>query len=140
MKLKFVLPASTAPLKPIPSLGLGSLTASLNFDDEIIVTADQGQPTTWDDTDLAIVIMDSTSALNLAEFYRIAGTHVVLIGATADLLAEPAKPHQSVFLGPARELWPAFLRDFRRGEPGDCYLSEFSLDDLEFSLETIHAA
>ena len=130
MKLKVILPAVTKPGTPVPPVGLGTLMASLQATDEMVVTAEQAQqPAMWEDADVVIVCIGSEPerSLNLAELYRTAGTHVVLIGAGLQVFADSMKQRQTVFVGAADELWPAFLRDLRAGAPGHCYAGEFSL-------------
>jgi len=142
MKLKVILPATTDSNIPAP-LGLGTLMASLDIIDEITVTAEQAQqPAMWEDADI-VVISDGLSrerAGNLAELYRLAGSHVVLIGSDLDFLAENEKKNQTVFVGHAAELWPAFLCDFRRGEPSSRYLSDFTLCDAGLFVSPVHVA
>lgn len=143
MKLKVVLPAVTDPQTPTPSLGLGTLMASLNANDEIVVTAEQAQqPAMWEDADVVVITVGSTlaRAFNLAELYRRAGAHVVLIGSELEFLAESGKQRQTVFLGPADEMWPAFLRDLRCGEAGHCYASDFGLRDAGLFVSPVHVA
>jgi hypothetical protein len=104
--------------------------ASLEATDELVVTAEQAQQSAmWEDADVVVITVGQLPAhgLNLAELYRMAGTHVVLIGSDLEFLADSAKQRQTVFLGNADELWPAFLRDFRIGDPGHCYNSDFKI-------------
>jgi len=131
MKLKVILPAFTNPRIPVPPIGLGTLMASLDILDEIVVTAEQAeQPAMWEDADLVVISVGSskTRACNLAELYRMAGSHVVMVGLDLDALADDTVPRaDTIFLGPPEEIWPAFLRDFREGEAGQCYASDFRL-------------
>ena len=130
MKIKVILPAASKTGATVPPLGLGTLMASLTWEDEIVVTAEQAQrPEMWEDTDVVVLTVGALPmhALNLADLYRMAGTHVVLIGHDIEFLAESNKQHQTIFVGRAGELWPAFLHDFRIGRPGNCYASEFTL-------------
>jgi len=130
MKVKVLLPPVASPGVPVPPLGLGTLMASLESTDELVVTAEQAQQSAmWEDADVVVITVGQMPAhgLNLAELYRIASTHVVLIGSELDFLADSVKQRQTVFLGNADELWPAFLRDFRFGDPGHCYTSEFKI-------------
>lgn len=143
MKLKVILPAISSSNIPTPSIGLGTLMSCLDSTDEIVVTAEQAQqPAMWEDADVVVITVGPmpTRALNLAELYRMAGIHVVLIGRDLEFLAESSKQHQTVFLGPVDELWPAFLRDFRHGEPGHCYTAEFTLCDAGFFVSPVHVA
>ncbi|MGZ4816748.1 MAG: hypothetical protein ACXVZV_15135 [Terriglobales bacterium] len=142
MKVKVILPAVGKNGGTVPPLGLGTLMSLLDVTDELVVTAEQAQkPAMWEDADVVVITVGQLPAhgLNLAELYRMAGTHVVLIGPQLESLADSEKQRQTVFLGNADELWPAFLRDFRVGEPGHCYTSEFKIcsglpDAMEESL------
>jgi len=128
MKVKVILPAPSNTATAVPPLGLGTLMASLTWEDEIVVTAEQAQrPEMWEDADIVVLTLGAMPmhSLNLAELYRMAGIHVVLIGDDGEFLAEN-RQHQTIFVGRADELWPAFLADFRRGQPGQCYASEFT--------------
>ena len=130
MKIKVILPAASKTGASVPPLGLGTLMASLTWEDEITVTAEQAQrPEMWEDSDVVVLTLGAMPmhALNLAELYRMAGTHVVLIGHDIEFLAESNKQHQTIFVGRAEELWQAFLADFRAGQPGNCYASDFTL-------------
>lgn len=144
MKVKVVLPAvSNSPI-PIPALGLGTLMSLLQATDELVVTAEQAQqPAMWEDADVVAITVAAMpeSALNLADLYRGTGAHVVLIGPGLEILADRNKARQTVFVGRADEIWPAFLRDFKSAEPGHCYRSDFSLCDLTGGVENpMHAA
>jgi hypothetical protein len=129
MKIKVVLPASTDPRFKAPQIGLGTLMASLSAADELVVTAQQAQqPAMWEDADLVVVTTGpaATRSCNLAELYRLAGAHVVLIGTDLEQLADSEKQRQTVFLGSADELWPAFLEDFRLGMAQHSYTPDFA--------------
>ncbi|HVZ16130.1 MAG TPA: hypothetical protein VG897_03360 [Terriglobales bacterium] len=142
MKVKVILPAVGKSGGTAPPLGLGTLMASLDATDELVVTAEQAQqPTMWEDADVVVITIGDTPdhGLNLAELYRIAGTHVVLIGPGLEFLADSEKQRQTVFVGTGDELWPAFLRDFRMGEPGHCYTSDFKICG-DFSEEALRKA
>ena len=142
MKIKVILPAPSKTATPVPPLGLGTLMASLTWEDEITVTAEQAQrPEMWEDADVVVLTVGAMPmhALNLAELYRMAGTHVVLIGYDIEFLAESNKQRQTIFVGKPEELWPAFLDDLRRGLPGHCYASEFTLCG-SLRLETLQEA
>jgi hypothetical protein len=130
MKVKVLLPPVAEPGVPVPPQGLGTLMASLDASDELVVTAEQAQQSAmWEDADVVVITVGQLPAhgLNLAELYRVAGTHVVLIGSDLEFLGDSVKQRQTVFLGNAEELWPAFLRDFGIGEPAHCYTSEFQI-------------
>lgn len=144
MKVKVILPALTNSRIPVPAIGLGTLMSTLTANDELVVTAEQAQqPAMWEDADVVAITVagEPENALNLADLYRGAGTHVVLIGPGLEILADRTKPRQTVFVGRADEIWPAFLRDFRAGEPGHCYRADFRLCDLAGGVQDpMHAA
>jgi len=140
MKLKVILPTDLS--APAPSLGLGTLMSLLHRNDEIVLTARQIQMAAiCDDVDVVVIAVGSQPirAFNLAEFYRTAGAHVVLIGSGHEHF-EDAESGQTIFLGAADELWAAFLRDFRRGEPGYCYTSDFTVAHAASYVGPMHAA
>jgi hypothetical protein len=142
MKIKVILPAASKTGASVPSLGLGTLMASLTWEDEITVTAEQAQrPEMWEDADVVVLTVGAMPmpTLNLAELYRIAGTQVVLIGHDIEFLAESNKQRQTIFVGRTEELWPAFLADFRRGQAGNCYASDFTVCG-GLRQETLHSA
>lgn len=144
MKVKVILPPVSKAGLNVPSLGLGTLMASLDASDEIVVTAEQAQQSAmWEDADVVVITVGPMPmhALNLAELYRLAGTHVVLIGNDLGFVADAGKKGETVFLGAADELWPAFLRDLRERNPGQCYASEFELCGYGVaSADPVHAA
>lgn len=134
MKVKIILPALSNSRIPVPAIGLGTLMSTLDAADELVVTAEQAQqPDMWEDADVVVITVAAVpeSALNLADLYRSAGSHVVLIGPGLEILADGSKALQTIFVGRADEIWPSFLRDFKSGEPGHCYRSEFRLCDLD---------
>ncbi len=143
MKVKVILPALGNARIPVPAIGLGTLMSTLEASDELVVTAEQAQqPTMWEDADVAVITVaaEPEGALNLAELYQSARTHVVLIGPGLEILADCRKPRQTVFVGRADEIWPAFLRDFKSGEPGHCYSSDVRICDLARAHNPMHAA
>jgi len=83
---------------------------------------------------------DSERACNLAELYHMAGTHVVLAGLEFGTMAQAAGRADTLFVGPADELWPVFVRDFRHGDARNCYMSEFTLRDAGLFVSPVDAA
>jgi len=144
MKVKVILPALTNSRIPVPAIGLGTLMSTLGAADELVVTAEQAQQSAmWEIADVVVITVAAMpeSALNLAEIYRGAGAHVVLIGPGLEILADSSKPRQTIFVGRADEIWPAFLRDFKAAQPGHCYRSDFTLCDLARGVhDPMHAA
>lgn len=133
-----ILPAlaeATSPLfRPIkyslfPPLGLATLAAYLGPDDEVSIHDEHVEPLRLDDDkpDLVVIQVYVTSARRsyaLADAYRSRGVHVALGGLHVTSLPDEAKQHaDTIFLGPGEDIWPEFLRDFRRGTPAHRYVS-----------------
>ena len=137
MKVKLILPAlteATSPLfRPIkyslfPPLGLATLAAYLDPDDEAEIQDEHVEPLRLnDEPDLVVIQVYITSAYRayrIADQYRARGTYVVLGGLHVTSLPGEAALHgDTIFLGPGEDTWPRFLADFRRGAPERVYRS-----------------
>ncbi|HLH08538.1 MAG TPA: cobalamin-dependent protein [Terriglobales bacterium] len=137
MKVKLILPAlteATSPLfRPIkyslfPPLGLATLAAYLDANDEVILVDEHVEKLSLDDApDLVVIQAYITSAFRayrIADHYRRQGTFVVLGGLHVTSLPEEAAQHaDAIFLGPGEDTWPEFLHDFRTGCPQRRYQS-----------------
>src|SRR5262249_42932168 len=137
MRVKMILPAlteATSPLfRPIkyslfPPLGLATLAAYLDADDEVTITDEHVEKLKIDDMpDLVVIQVYITSAYRsyeLADLYRSRGAFVVLGGLHVTSLPEEAAAHaDTVFLGPGEQTFPRFLADFRAGQPLARYVS-----------------
>ena len=137
MKVKMILPALTEATSPFfrpikyslfPPLGLATLAGYLDADDEITLQDEHVERLNLDDSpDLVVIQAYITSArrsYELARHYRAKGVHVAMGGLHVTSLPEEAAPNaDTVFVGPAEESWPRFLRDFRRGIPERRYVS-----------------
>jgi radical SAM superfamily enzyme YgiQ (UPF0313 family) len=137
MKVKMILPALTEATSPFwrpikyslfPPLGLATLAAYLDPDDEISIQDEHVEIlTSGDCPDLVVIEVYITSARRayaLADDYRRCGSFVCLGGLHVTSLPQEALQHaDAVFLGPGEDTWPAFLADYRRGSPGKVYLS-----------------
>ena len=134
MKVQVIVSAVANSDISLPSLGLGTLMALLDRDDEITLTGGDCRDHISSDVDVVVIHIGEQviRGCNLAEWYRRSGAHVVLIGIGANYF-ETEKNGQTVFVGPAAEIWPAFLRDWRCGHPGRCYASEFTLAEAVFA-------
>ena len=132
MRVTMILPALTeasAPaLRPIkyalfPPLGLATLAAYLDPDDEVTIHDEHVERLRLDDDrpDLVVIQVYITSARRsfaLADAYRARGVHVALGGLHVTSLPDEAAAHaDTIFLGPGEDTWPRFLADFRRKEP-----------------------
>src|SRR5262245_42801416 len=138
MKVKMILPALTEATSPFfrpikyslfPPLGLATLAAYLDADDEVEIQDEHVERLHLDDQpDLVVIQVYITSAYRaygLADHYRRKGAHVALGGLHVTSLPDEAALHaDTIFLGPGEDTWPAFLADFRAGRPGAIYRSE----------------
>ncbi|MDP6044903.1 MAG: radical SAM protein [Phycisphaerae bacterium] len=144
MKVKMILPALTEALSPyfraikyslFPPLGLATLAGYLDDNDEIEIVDEHVESLSLDDEpDLVVIQVYITSAhraYEIADHYRSRGVHVCLGGLHATALPDEAAAHaDTIFSGPGEYSWPAFLQDFRRGTPGELYMSNIrSLTD-----------
>lgn len=137
MKVKMILPALTEASSPFfrpikyslfPPLGLATLAAYLGEDDQVEIQDEHVEHLVLDDEpDLVVIQVYITSAYRayqLADHYRRRGAHVALGGLHVTSLPNEAAAHaDTIFLGPGEDIWPQFLRDFRRGQPQAVYRS-----------------
>src|SRR5437016_8759025 len=138
MRVKMILPALTEAKSPLfrpikyslfPPLGLATLAGYLSEDDEITLQDEHVETLNLnDEPDLVVIQVYITSAYRayeIADHYRRQGAHVALGGLHVTSLPEEAACHaDTLFLGPGEDIWPAFLADFRAGNPGRLYKSE----------------
>src|SRR5262249_8378311 len=138
VKVKMILPAlteATSPLfRPIkyslfPPLGLATLAAYLDGDDEITITDEHVEKLNVDDGPGLVVIQvyitAAYRAYKIADHYRQRGAYVALGGLQVTSLPEEAAEHaDTVFLGPGEDTWPRFLQDYRAGRPARRYQSQ----------------
>jgi radical SAM superfamily enzyme YgiQ (UPF0313 family) len=129
MKVRLILPALTEAKSPFfrpikyslfPPLGLATLAAYLDPDDEVVLQDEHVETLDLDDTpDLVAIQVYITSAhraYRLADYYRSRGAYVVLGGLHVTSLPEEAAAHaDTIFLGPGEDTWPQFLADYRAG-------------------------
>ncbi len=111
-----------------PPLGLATLSAYLDPDDEVDLQDQHVERLRLDDEpDLVVIqvyITNAYRAYALADHYRAKGAHVCLGGLHVTALPEEAAPHaDSIFLGPGEHTFPAFLQDLRAGRPKPRYES-----------------
>jgi radical SAM superfamily enzyme YgiQ (UPF0313 family) len=137
MKVKMILPALTEAKSPFwrpikyslfPPLGLATLAGYLDADDEVVIQDEHVETLDLDDEpDLVVIQVYVTSAhraYEIADHYRARGAHVALGGLHVTSLPWEAIRHaDTIFLGPGEDTWPAFLADFRAGQPGRVYRS-----------------
>ena len=137
MKVKMILPALTEAKSPFfrpikyslfPPLGLATLAAYLDPDDEVVIQDEHVEELDFsDEPELVVIQVYITSAYRayqIADHYRARGAYVALGGLHVTSLPEEAAAHaDTVFIGPGEEIWPRFLADFRAGSPGKLYRS-----------------
>jgi radical SAM superfamily enzyme YgiQ (UPF0313 family) len=137
MKVKMILPALTEARSPFfrpikyslfPPLGLATLAAYLDPDDEVAVQDEHVEELDLDDDpDLVVVQVYITSACRayaIADHYRRRGAYVALGGLHVTSLPDEAAAHaDTIFIGPGEDTWPVFLRDFRQRRPQPIYRS-----------------
>ena len=138
VKVKMILPALTEAKSPFwrpikyslfPPLGLATLAAYLNEDDEISLVDEHVETLhTDDEPDMVIIQVYITSAYRAyktADQYRAKGAYVCLGGLHVTSLPEEAAQHaDTIFIGPGEDIWPAFLEDYRAGYPKKEYRSQ----------------
>ena len=132
-----ILPAlteATSPLfRPIkyslfPPLGLATLAAYLDPDDEVTLTDEHVEKLDLSDTPdlvvLEVYITSANRAYKIADQYRAKGVFVAMGGLHVTSLPDEAARHaDAIFLGPGEDTWPQFLRDFRERRPASRYQS-----------------
>jgi radical SAM superfamily enzyme YgiQ (UPF0313 family) len=138
MKVKMILPALTEATSPFfrpikyslfPPLGLATLAGYLDADDEVEIQDEHVERLDLDDDPELVVIQvyitSASRAYRVADHYRRKGAHVALGGLHVTSRPDEAAQHaDTVFLGPGEDTWPAFLQDFRRGQPEARYQSQ----------------
>ncbi len=145
LKVKMILPALTEAESPFwrpikyslfPPLGLATLAAFFDEEDEIQLQ-DQHVETLdlLDNPDLVLIqvyITNAYRAYQLADYYKMKGSYVVLGGLHVTALPDEAAQHaDTIITGPAEEAFPRFLNDFRTGKPQKKYTSIFrTLENL----------
>jgi len=137
LRVKFILPALIEARSPFwrpikyslfPPLGLATLAAYLQADDEAEIVDDHVQTLSIDDSaDLVVIqvyITNAYRAYALADHYRARGVFVALGGLHVTSLPDEAAPHaDAIFLGPGEQTFPQFLAEFRIGQARSRYVS-----------------
>ena len=145
MKIKMILPALTeaksAYWRPIkyslfPPLGLATLAAYCNDDDEIELLDEHVEHVEINDQpDIVVIQVYITNAFRayaMADHYRKKGVYVCLGGLHVTALPGEAAAHaDSIFIGPGEDSFPAFLNDFRNGLAKKIYVnSQRTIQDI----------
>ena len=137
LKVKFILPALTEATSPFwrpikyslfPPLGLATLAAFLDGDDEATIVDEHVQALNVDDQpDLVVIqvyITNAYRAYRIADHYRARGVFVALGGLHVTSLPDEAAAHaDAIFLGPGEQTFPLFLRELRAGSARRRYAS-----------------
>ncbi|HSW38334.1 MAG TPA: radical SAM protein [Acidobacteriota bacterium] len=137
MKVKMILPALAEAKSPawrpikyslFPPLGLATLAAYLDPDDDVTIHDEHVESICLDDRpDLVVIQAYITSAYRsyeIADRYRSNGVHVCLGGLHVTSLPREAAGHaDTIFIGPGEDTWPSFLKDFRAGTARRIYRS-----------------
>jgi radical SAM superfamily enzyme YgiQ (UPF0313 family) len=137
MKVKMILPALTEAKSPFfrpikyslfPPLGLATLAAYLDPDDEVEIQDEHVEVLDLDDEpDLVVIQVYITSAYRayaLADHYRRKGAYIALGGLHVTSLPGEAAAHaDTIFIGPGEDTWPAFLQDLKHGRQQPVYRS-----------------
>ncbi len=137
MRVKLILPSLTEAKSPLwrpikyslfPPLGLATLAAYLDPDDEVELQDQHVEKLKLDDApDLVLIqvyITNAKRAYAIAEHYRQRGVFVALGGLHVTALPEEAEKYaDAIFLGPAEQTFPEFLADFRARRPKKRYVS-----------------
>ncbi|MFC0877887.1 B12-binding domain-containing radical SAM protein [Saccharicrinis sp. FJH2] len=127
MKVKLILPslteAGSAFWRPIkyslfPPLGLATLAAYFDESDDVELQDQHVEELYQDDLpDLVLIqvyITNAKRAYAIAQHYRTKGVYVALGGLHVTSLPDEASQFaDTIFLGPAEQTFPEFLRDFR---------------------------
>ncbi len=137
MKIKFILPSLTEAKSPywrpikyslFPPLGLASLAAFANDDDEIEIQDQHVEKLNLNDNpDLVIIqtyITNAYRAYSISKHYRSRGIYVALGGLHVSSVPEEAVHFaDTILIGPGEQTFPEFLADFRNKKPQKSYTS-----------------
>ncbi len=137
MKVKLILPslteAKSAFWRPIkyslfPPLGLATLAAFLDSDDEIDLQDQHVEKLNLDDSpDLVLIqiyVTNAKRAYSIAKQYRDRGIFVALGGLHVTALPEEAENYaDTIFIGPAEQTFPDFIKDFKAKRIKKRYIS-----------------
>jgi radical SAM superfamily enzyme YgiQ (UPF0313 family) len=135
MRVKLILPALTEAVSPFwrpikyslfPPLGLATLAGHLDPDDKVEIHDEHVESLALDDepelVGIQVYVTSARRAYALADHYRSRGAFVALGGLHVTSCPGEAMAHaDAIFLGPADDTWPQFLRDLRDGCPRRVY-------------------
>jgi radical SAM superfamily enzyme YgiQ (UPF0313 family) len=137
MKIKLILPSLTEAQSPLwrpikyslfPPLGLATLAAYLDGNDDIDLQDQHVEELNLNDApDLVLIqvyITNAKRAYGIAKQYRDRGIFVAMGGLHVTSLPEEAEQYaDTIFIGPAEQTFPEFLRDFRSNKVRKRYIS-----------------
>jgi len=137
MHIKMILPALTEATSPFfrsikyslfPPLGLATLAAYVDPSDTVTIEDEHVEALHLDDEPdlvaIQVYITSARRAYEIADQYRRRGIRVCLGGIHVSSQPDEALQHADhVFIGPAEESWPRFLRDLRAGQAVPVYHS-----------------
>ena len=137
MKVKLILPSLTEAKSPFwrpikyslfPPLGLATLASYLEDYDEIDLQDEHVEKLNINDNpDLVLIqvyITNAKRAYSIADMYRKKGSYVILGGLHVTSLPNEAQEHaDSIFIGPAEQTFPEFLKDFKMKKTKKEYIS-----------------
>lgn len=111
-----------------PPLGLATLAAYLDSEDEIDLQDQHVEELKLDDWPHLVIIQvyitNAYRAYKIAAHYKQRGAYVVLGGLHVTSMPEEAKLYaDTIFLGPGEQTFPTFLNDFKNGMPKKIYES-----------------
>jgi radical SAM superfamily enzyme YgiQ (UPF0313 family) len=137
MKVKLILPSLTEAKSPFwrpikyslfPPLGLATIAAFLDQDDEIDLQDQHIERLNLDDSpDLVLIqvyVTNAKRAYAIAKQYRDRGVFVALGGLHVTALPEEAENFaDTIFIGPAEQTFPDFILDFKAKRVKKRYVS-----------------
>jgi radical SAM superfamily enzyme YgiQ (UPF0313 family) len=137
LRVKLILPALTEATSPywrpikyslFPPLGLATIAGYLAPEDAAVIVDEHVESLdVHDRPDLVLIqvyITNAYRAYRIADHYRARGSFVGLGGLHVTALPDEAQRHaDTIFLGPAEQIFPQFLQDFRNGRAARRYRS-----------------
>ena len=145
MKVKMILPALQEAESPywrpikyslFPPLGLATLAAYFNDDDEVEIQDQHVEKLILDDEPdlvcIQVYVTNAYRAYKIADDYRLRGVYVAMGGLHVTSLPDEAAQHaDTILLGPGEEAFPRFVADLRAGHPQKRYVARWrSLENI----------
>jgi radical SAM superfamily enzyme YgiQ (UPF0313 family) len=145
MKVKMILPALQEAESPywrpikyslFPPLGLATLAAYFNDDDEVEIQDQHVEKLILDDEPdlvcIQVYVTNAYRAYKIADDYRSRGVYVAMGGLHVTSLPDEAAQHaDTILLGPGEEAFPRFVADLRAGHPQSRYVARWrSLENI----------